>query len=56
VAAVLAARGVTDPEAAARWLAPSTEAIHDPGDLPDIDSAVDRLTRAVSRGESVRGP
>jgi single-stranded-DNA-specific exonuclease len=53
LAAVLAARGVTDPEAAARWLAPSTEAIHDPGDLPEIDSAVDRLTRAVTRGESV---
>lgn len=53
LASVLAARGVTDPEAAARWLSPSTDAIHDPGGLPDMEPAVDRLVSAVTGGESV---
>ena len=53
LASVLATRGVTDPERAARWLSPSTDAIHDPAGLPDIEPAVDRLTSAVTDGESV---
>jgi single-stranded-DNA-specific exonuclease len=53
LASVLATRGVTDPDEAAQWLSPSTEAIHDPGGLPDLESAVDRLDSAVTAGESV---
>ena len=53
LASVFATREVTDPAAADRWLWPSTQAIHDPGGLGDLDLAVDRLASAVTGGESV---
>ena len=53
LALVFATRDVTDPAAADRWLWPSTQDIHDPGGLGDLDLAIDRLASAVTGGESV---
>ncbi|PSP68561.1 hypothetical protein BRC85_01555 [Halobacteriales archaeon QS_1_69_70] len=48
LASVFVTREVTGPAAADRWLWPSTQAIHDPGGLGDLDLAVDRLASAVT--------
>lgn len=47
LASVLVNRGITEPREADRVLDPTTDAIHPPDDLPDIDSAVDELEAAV---------
>lgn len=53
LARVLAGRGV-EPEGAARHLAPRLrDLMPDPDTLLDMDAAVQRLTRAVRRGETV---
>lgn len=53
VASVLASRGRADPEAARRFLNPSPSDIHHPSSLPDVETAVERIGRAIDGGESV---
>ncbi len=52
-ARLLAQRGHGDPGAARRFLRPSREDLEDPGLLPDIAPAVERLADAVRGGETV---
>jgi single-stranded-DNA-specific exonuclease len=51
--AVLAARGLSDPESARRYLRPRLEHLHPPENLPDAEVAVDRMLRAVEEGETI---
>jgi single-stranded-DNA-specific exonuclease len=53
VARLLVLRGITGPEAAARFLSPSLDHLHDPMRLTDMGAAVDRLVRAVGAGERI---
>ena len=53
VAAILAARGVADPAAAATFFGEPTSALHDPGLLPDAATVVERFRRARERGERI---
>ena len=53
VAALLAGRGWSDPDATRRHLAASPMGLHDPGLLPDMAAACDRLTAAAEAGETV---
>lgn len=53
VASVLATRGFTDPVAAAEFLSPSLEQLHDPLLLTDLEIAVGRLQTAIRQGESI---
>ena len=53
LAAVLSARGVTDPEAARRLLSPQAEPLLDPMLMRDMDRAVARGRRAVENGETI---
>jgi single-stranded-DNA-specific exonuclease len=53
VAALLMARGVSDPDALAAFVAPTGEGLHDPHLLPDADRLLARLERARSAGERV---
>lgn len=53
VAVVLANRGVTDPDAASRALAPGRAEMHPATALPDATRAVDRLSTAVEGAERV---
>lgn len=46
-------RGLTDPEAAHRFLNPSLDQLHDPLRLTDMAPAVDRLLAAVARRERI---
>ena len=46
-------RGLTDPEAAHRFLYPTLAHRHDPLRLADMSRAVDRLLAAVARGERI---
>jgi single-stranded-DNA-specific exonuclease len=46
-------RGLTDPEAAHRFLHPTLAHLHDPLRLADMGRAVDRLLAAVARGERI---
>ena len=53
VARLLCQRGLGDPEAAARFLNPSLDHLHDPMALADMAKAVDRLMardRAIASG------
>jgi single-stranded-DNA-specific exonuclease len=52
-AALLLQRGVSSQEEARRFLKPSRHDLHEPSQLPDVDIAVERLARAVRRGETV---
>ena len=52
-ATVLLARGIQGIEEARDWLSPSLTFMHDPFLFPDMDRTVDRLHRAVVRGESI---
>ena len=52
-AALLLQRGVTDAIGARRFLRPSRDELHDPGLLPDISVAVERLAGAVRRSETI---
>lgn len=53
-ARVLAARGVSDPVEAQRFLTPSLERDwSDPLLIPDMEEAVQRIMRAISDGESI---
>ena len=53
VARLLCVRGVADTDAAARFLNPSLEHLHDPFRLTDLPKAVDRLLGAIERRERV---
>jgi len=53
VARILINRGVTTPDEITDFLDPSLSALHDPFLLPDMQPAVERLTRAVRQGERI---
>ncbi|MBO8141440.1 MAG: single-stranded-DNA-specific exonuclease RecJ [Firmicutes bacterium] len=53
MAQLLAARGLSDPQAAWEFLQAGADRLHDPSALPDMDRAADRLARAVAGGELV---
>jgi len=53
MAALLARRGVADPPAAAGFLEPALDQLHDPFRLAGMDAAVERLLAARDRGEQV---
>src|SRR5579864_2995120 len=52
-ARVLCARGLSEPEAARRFLSPAASDLHDPYLLKDMDRAAPRLARAVEQRESI---
>ena len=52
-ARVLAGRGIRSIEEAGTFLAPKLDQMHEPGDLADIDAAVERILRAVDHGEKI---
>jgi single-stranded-DNA-specific exonuclease len=53
IARLLAIRGITDLDDAARFLRPSLDHLLDPMGLADMDRAVDRLERAIATGERI---
>ena len=53
VARLLCQRGITDPEAASRFLNPSLDHLHDPMRLADMGVAVDRILGAIARKERI---
>ena len=53
IARLLAIRGLSDPESAARFLKPSLDHLLDPMGLADMDRAVERLLAAVASGERI---
>src|SRR5438105_5019046 len=53
VARLLCQRGLSDPEAAGRFLNPSLDQLHDPMRLADMRVAVDRILAAIARKERV---
>jgi single-stranded-DNA-specific exonuclease len=53
VARLLCLRGLDDPEAAARFLHPLLEHLHDPFLLADMGKAVDRIERALAGKERI---
>src|SRR5579864_6583885 len=52
-ARVLCARGLSEPEAARRFLSPAASDLHDPYLLKDMDRAAPRLARAIEQRESI---
>ena len=46
-------RGVTDVEAASRFLSPSVDHLHPPEQMTGLRAAVDRLNAAIERKESI---
>ena len=52
-ARVLINRGIDSAEEAKRFLSPSADDLFDPFLLPDIEKAVDRLTKAILDGELI---
>jgi len=50
---LLVARGRDTPDAARTFLRPGIEQLHDPLALKDMDVAVERLERAIRRGETI---
>jgi single-stranded-DNA-specific exonuclease len=53
VARILVQRKLHDPEEARLYLEPSLAGLHDPFLLPDMDKAVERLTRAIASKEKI---
>ncbi|HTL70755.1 MAG TPA: single-stranded-DNA-specific exonuclease RecJ [Candidatus Eisenbacteria bacterium] len=53
IASILIRRGVTEPDAMARFLDPSPETLESPFVFRDMRKAVDRIRLAVSRGEKI---
>jgi single-stranded-DNA-specific exonuclease len=53
VARLLAIRGITDSDSAARFLRPSLDHLLDPMGLADMDRAVERLLCAIANGERI---
>ncbi len=52
-AKTLVNRGLADPDAARRFLAPSLEDLHDPLTMRDMPQAVERLLRAIRSHEKI---
>lgn len=50
---VLAARGLRDPASASTFLEPNLRQLHDPGLLPGLDRASERLLAALDAGEPI---
>jgi single-stranded-DNA-specific exonuclease len=53
VAQLLVQRGITDPETATRFLAPSLSHLHSPYAMSGMKAAVDRLDAAIERKEGI---
>jgi single-stranded-DNA-specific exonuclease len=53
LARLLVARGITEPEAAVRFLAPSLAHLHSPYLMAGVKQAVDRIAAAIERKESI---
>ncbi len=53
VAQIMIGRGITQPEAARRWLEPELAGLPDPDTLPDMMLATERLAHAISNGERI---
>ncbi len=53
LARLLVGRGITDVEAARRFLAPRLDDLHDPFLLKDLDRAVERIERAIAQRERI---
>jgi single-stranded-DNA-specific exonuclease len=53
LACLLAQRGLEDPQAAAAFLHPRLEDLHDPAMLPDYRAAADEILGAKERGETI---
>jgi len=53
LASLLVQRGITDPESARRFLAPSLDDLHAPEKLTGLQIAVERITAAIERKESI---
>src|SRR5271157_1387612 len=53
IARLLVLRGVSDPEAAQRFLNPALTHLHDPFLMADMKPAVARLRRALEQGEKI---
>ena len=53
ISRLLVQRGLGDPDAAARFLRPSLDHLHDPGRLTGLDLAVARLEQAFAAGERI---
>jgi len=53
VCRLLHARGYGEPAAAMRFLRPRFDQLHDPGLMHGLDDAVERLARAIERGELI---
>ncbi|HTI37820.1 MAG TPA: single-stranded-DNA-specific exonuclease RecJ [Vicinamibacterales bacterium] len=53
IARLLCLRGLTDPEAAHRFLNPSLDHLHDPFKLADLQKAVERIEAGIARRERI---
>ncbi|HEV2380737.1 MAG TPA: single-stranded-DNA-specific exonuclease RecJ [Terriglobia bacterium] len=53
VARLLVTRGISEPEAAQRFLCPRLDQLHDPFLMADMDRAVSRVRQAVERREKI---
>jgi len=53
IARLLAMRGLTDPDAAARFLKPSLDQLHDPSLLAGLPEAMARIRQALASGERI---
>src|SRR5439155_17070603 len=53
LARLLVARGITEPEAATRFLAPSIAHLYSPYLMAGVKTAVDRIAAAIERKESI---
>ncbi|MGE3343936.1 MAG: single-stranded-DNA-specific exonuclease RecJ [Vicinamibacterales bacterium] len=53
IACLLVQRGIAEPDAAARFLAPSLDHLHDPWLLTDMRPAITRLRAAIAAGERI---
>lgn len=53
LARLLVIRGVDEPERARRFLSPALAHLHDPFQMADMRAAVERLERAITRGEKI---
>jgi single-stranded-DNA-specific exonuclease len=53
IARLLVLRGIDDPDAAARFLKPSLDHLHDPSGLAGLPAALVRIQRALATGERI---
>ncbi len=53
LAAVLVARGMTEPDQVREYLAPTLDNLHDPFGLPDAEEAAERIIRAIGSDEAI---